>query len=82
MEFTSAGKGTGVVMHSKITFENHIKEKVNKANSLMGVRGQPRAFRQGEVLRHFQDFREKFWSKFWISLYVLYIFTSLRSQPA
>ena len=35
--------------------------------------GQPRAFRQGEVLRHFQNFREKFWSKFWISLYVLYI---------
>ena len=33
-------------------------------------KGQPRAFRQGEVLRHFQDFREKFWSEFWISLYI------------
>ena len=43
-------------------------------------RGQPRAFRQGEVLRHFQDVREKFWSKFWISLYVLYIFTSPSAQ--
>ena len=28
-----------------------------------------------EVLQQFQDFREKFWSKFWISLYILYIFT-------
>ena len=27
-------------------------------------RGHPRAFREGEVLRQFQDFREKFWSKF------------------
>ena len=35
-------------------------------------RGQPRAFRQGEVLRHFLDFTEKFYSKFWIFLYVLY----------
>ena len=37
---------------------------------LIGSRGQPKALRQGEVLQHFQDFRE---SKFWISLYVLYI---------
>ena len=43
-------------------------------------RGQPRAFRQGEVLRHFQDFREKFWSKFRNSLYVLYIFISPSAQ--
>ena len=26
------------------------------------------------------SFREKFWSKFWISLYTLYIFTSLSSK--
>ena len=39
----------------------------------MYTRGRPRAFRQGKVLRHFQDFREKFLSKFLISLYVLYI---------
>ena len=39
-------------------------------------RGHPRAFREGEVLRQFQGFRKKFWSKFWISLYILYIFTS------
>ena len=44
------------------------------------TRGQLRAFRQGEVLQHIQNFREKFWSKFWISLYVLYIFTSPSDQ--
>ena len=38
------------------------------------------AFREGEVLRQFQDFREKFWSKFWISLCILYIFTSPSAQ--
>ena len=43
-------------------------------------RGQPRLVRQEEVLRHFQDFREKFWSKFWISLYVLDIFISPSAQ--
>ena len=43
-------------------------------------RGRPRAFREGEVLWHIQDFREKFWSKFWISLYILYIFTSPSAQ--
>ena len=43
-------------------------------------RGHPGAFREGEVLRPFQDFREKFWSKFWISLYFLYIFTSPSAQ--
>ena len=43
-------------------------------------RGQPRALRQGEGLRHFQDFREKFWSNFRISLYVLYIYTSTLAQ--
>ena len=31
------------------------------------LRGQPRTLRQGE------DFREKVWSEFWISLYALYI---------
>ena len=34
------------------------------------------AFREGQILRQCQDFREKFGSKFWISLYILYIFTS------
>ena len=40
----------------------------------------PGAFREGEVLQQFQDFREKFKSKFWISLYILYIFTSPSAQ--
>ena len=31
-------------------------------------------------MRQFQDFREKFWSKFWISLCILYIFTSPSAQ--
>ena len=31
-------------------------------------------------MRHFQDFMEKFWSKFWTSLYILYIFTSPSAQ--
>ena len=31
---------------------------------------------KGKFCCHFQDFREKFWSKFWISLDVLYIETS------
>ena len=43
-------------------------------------KSHPRALREGEVLRQFQDFREKFWSKFWISLYILYIFTSPSAQ--
>ena len=47
---------------------------------LINTRGQPRLVRQGKVLLHFQDFREKFWSKFWIFLYVLYIFTSPSAQ--
>ena len=50
------------------------------AAKMLRCRVQPRAFRQGEVLQHFQDFREKFWSKFWVSLYVLYIFTSPSAQ--
>ena len=48
--------------------------------SYLLLRGHPRAFREGEVLRQFQDFREKFWSEFWISLYILYIFTSPSTQ--
>ena len=48
--------------------------------SWVSIRGHPRAFREGEVLQQFQDFREKFWSKFWISLYILYIFTSPSAQ--
>ena len=43
-------------------------------------RGHPGAFREGEVLQQFQDFREKFWSKFWVFLYFLYIFTSPSAQ--
>ena len=43
-------------------------------------RGHPGAFREGEVMQQFLDFREKFWSKFWISLYILYIFTSPSAQ--
>ena len=39
-------------------------------------RCHPGAFSVGEVLQQFQDFREKFWSKFWISLYI-YIFSLL-----
>ena len=35
---------------------------------------------RGEVLQQFQDFREKFWSIFWITLYILYIFTSPSAQ--
>ena len=41
-------------------------------------RGHPGAFREGEVLRQFQDFGEKLWSKLWISLY---IFTSPTFSP-
>ena len=44
------------------------------------LRGHLTAFREGEVLRQFQDFREKFWSKFWISLCILYIFISPSAQ--
>ena len=37
------------VMLSAVSLPNH-----------MFTRGHPRAFREGEVLRQFQDFREKF----------------------
>ena len=33
----SQKKDIGVVIHSKLSFENHINKKVNKANSIMGV---------------------------------------------
>ena len=46
----------------------------------LSIRGQARAFRQGEILKHFLDFGEKFWSQFWIFLYVLYIETSPSAQ--
>ena len=46
----------------------------------IGYRGHPRAFREGEVLRQFQDFREKVLSKFLFSLYILCIFTSPSAQ--
>ena len=37
MEHTLAEKDIGVVIDSKLSFENHINKKVNKANSIMGV---------------------------------------------
>ena len=37
MELTQAEKDIGVVIHSKLSFENHINEKMNKANSVTGV---------------------------------------------
>ena len=37
MEFSKFEKDIGVVIDNKLTFENHINEKVNKANSVMGV---------------------------------------------
>ena len=37
IEFTQAEKFIGVVIDSKLLFESHINEKVNKANSVMGV---------------------------------------------
>ena len=39
-------------------------------------RGQPRVFRQGEVLQHFQDFGEKFGPNFGF-LYMFYTFKLL-----
>ena len=36
MEFSKSEKDIGVIIDSKLTFENHINEKVNKANSIMG----------------------------------------------
>ena len=37
MALAQAEKDIGVVTDSKLSFENHINEKVNKANSVMGV---------------------------------------------
>ena len=37
MELTQAVKDIGLVTDSKLSFENHINEKVIKANSVMGV---------------------------------------------
>ena len=39
------------------------------------IQKRPRVFTQGEILRHFLDFKEKFLSKYWIFQYVLYILT-------
>ena len=36
MEFSKSEKDIGVIIDSKLTFENHLNEKVNKANSIMG----------------------------------------------
>ena len=59
---------------------DHSTEVTVSGGSTVDPQGHPRAFREGEVLRQFQDFREKFWSKFWISLYILYIFTFPSAQ--
>ena len=37
MEFSKSEKDISVIIDSKLTFENHINETVNKANSIMGV---------------------------------------------
>ena len=66
-----------------VLLQMHMHSCSVRKRSLALCRGQHKALRknrQGEVLRHFKDFGEKFWSKFWISLYVLYIFTSPSAQ--
>jgi hypothetical protein len=37
MEYVESEKDIGVVMDNKLTFNQHISEKINKANSIMGV---------------------------------------------
>ena len=37
MQISSDEKDLGVVIDNKLNFEKHIVEKVNKANSIMGV---------------------------------------------
>ena len=37
MEETKAEKDIGVIIDNKLSFEDHINEKVNKANSILGV---------------------------------------------
>ena len=59
----------------------HEEIKVIFMSVFLSVQGSSWSFqREREVLRQFQDFREKFWSKFWISLYILYIFISPSAQ--
>ena len=59
------------------TYKMSLYEEYGAFNINMCVFGM--RFWQGLQLQQYQDFREKFWSKFWISLYILYIFTSLSS---
>ena len=61
----------------KILCEYPSPAPIHPAYRELQYRGHPGAFREGEVSQQFQDFREKFWSKFWISLY---IFTSPSAQ--
>jgi hypothetical protein len=37
MEETIAEKDVGVTIDNKLSFDKHIREKVNKANSIIGV---------------------------------------------
>ena len=37
MEYVESEKDIGVVIDNKLTFNQHISEKINKANSIMGV---------------------------------------------
>ena len=71
----------------KVQYHMAQLRKSKTQRSLVPIsRGQPRAFWQGEVLRHFLDFRELFWSIFWISFTFLTLKLLLqlkigRSQP-
>jgi hypothetical protein len=37
MEYVESEKDIGVIIDDKLTFNQHISEKINKANSIMGV---------------------------------------------
>ena len=37
MEYVESENDIGVVIDNKLTFNQHISEKINKANSIMGV---------------------------------------------
>ena len=54
MEFSKFEKDIGVVIDNRLTFENHINEKVNKANSVMGVIRRAFEFISAVVYSHGQ----------------------------
>ena len=51
MDITTPEKDLGVIIDSKLSFDMHIAEKVNKANSVVGAIGRSFEYLDKDVLK-------------------------------